>query len=121
LLKTYSGIATHFIKQQLLPEIEKKLLETPYDEIEALLKPFSKVSSEKWSFLKEGQSVWDDAFSNFENIRGLLHRFLELFDYLEDFNLKDVAKEIVRSITSNSPTSILVTLRMLNEAKKIKF
>jgi hypothetical protein len=40
-----AGIATHFVPKENLPALEEQLLQTPYDEIEKLLKPYTTVSS----------------------------------------------------------------------------
>jgi len=113
-----AGVATHFVKQSKLAELEQKILDTHPDELENMLKPYASVSAEGWNLVDEARPIADEYFRS-ESLKDIFVNLVEFARTEEDFNPQATALEALGEMRKSSPHSLFVTLAMLQKGKNM--
>ena len=133
----YSGLATHYIKSEYIPEmisqLEKKSMEVVMttdnntttstthnrDCVSSILMSFHEDPGQHNSFLAKNRKVIDETFHNKESIEDIISSLEELKTKNDDNNNNDFCSKTLHTLSKMSPTSLKVTLEGMKRGKEL--
>jgi len=119
----YTGIATHYVPSDQLPDLETALAEattnndvvSPYNDVVApVLEKFHVVpeNGDKIGFLQQHQTIIDETFGSDEGIKSVE----DIISKLQSINT-DFCQTTLQTLSRQSPTSLKVTFEGLQQSK----